>query len=100
MSVTIQKVVEFNGDLDQLPAGTDRYTWTATWTSGGSGWVTATEVSENVWQFEVEDWTTGASGEIRSVTYEVNHFQASAYPNDPGLSKQFTITQHADANSA
>jgi len=99
MSVTIQKVVEFNGDLDQIPEGTDRYAWTATWTSGGSGWVTATEVSSDIWQFEVEDWTTGASGETRAVTYEVNHWQASAYPNDPGLSKQFTITQHADANT-
>ena len=98
MSVTIQKVVEFNGDLDQLPEGTDRYTWTATWTSGGSGWVTATEVDTNIWQFEVEDWNTGASGEVRSVTYEVNHFQASIYTDDPGLSKSFTITQHADAN--
>ena len=98
MSVTIQKVVEFNGDLDQIPEGTDRYTWTATWTSGGSGWVTATEASSDIWQFEVEDWTTGASGATRAVTYEVNHWQASAYPNDPGLSKQFTITQHADAN--
>ena len=99
MSVTIQKVVEFNGDLDQIPDGTDRYAWTATWNSGGSGWVTATEVSSDIWQFEVEDWTTGASGATRTVTYEVNHWQASAYPNDPGLSKQFTITQHADANT-
>ncbi len=99
MSVIIQKEVEFNGDLDQIPEGTPRYTWNATWTSGGSNWVTATETSPNIWEFEVEDWTTGSAGATREVTYEVNHWQAATYPNDPGLSKSFTITQHAEANS-
>ena len=95
MPVTITKTVTFAGDLPETGA---RYAWAPSWTSGGSGWVAVSEASADVWNFVVEDWTTGSAGETREVTYTLNHHLASSYPTDQNLTQSFTITQHADSN--
>lgn len=97
MSVTITKTVTFAGDL---PEAGNKYDWTPNWTEGASGWVTWTTAGvDDVWNFEIEDWTTGAAGATRSVTFTLTHHLASSYPTDPDLTQSFSILQHADSNS-
>lgn len=98
MAIVATKTVTWVGDTP--PQGTDRYSWVATWNSGGSGWVVATESTSDVWEFDVADWTTGNSGETRQVTFELRHYLISQYPNDGALTDSFTITQHAEATGA
>jgi len=94
MAIVATKTVTFTGDAAE---NGDTYEWIATWV-GPTGWVTPTQVSSNVWEFDADDFTTGTSGQTREVTFSLRHHLYGSNPNDPNLEQSFTIIQHNEQN--
>lgn len=94
MAIVATKTVTFTGDAAE---NGDTYEWIATWV-GPTGWVTPTQTTSNVWEFDADDFTTGTPGETREVTFSLRHHLYGSNPNDPNLEQSFTIIQHNEAN--